>query len=125
MGIEHCAREGDESKYNLYKLIRMKFDLFTGFSLVPLQLFTLLGLGVSGLSSLLVLYMIARRIFLGSEAQGTFTLFAIVFFLISFAITGIGLLGEYVGRTYQLVCGRPRFLIRRTLGGDEDQNYSS
>ena len=115
VGMKHASREGDESKYTLYKLARMNFDLFTGFSLVPLQLFTFTGLVVSFLSSLLVAYLLVRRFVLGAEAEGVFTLFAILFFLLSFIITGIGMLGEYVGRTYQLLQDRPRYLIRKIL----------
>ena len=115
VGIVHIARENDTSKYNLYKLIRMYFDLFTGFSLLPLQVFTFLGLTISGISSLLVVYMVMRRLIVGPEAEGVFTLFAIVFFLISVVITGIGILGEYVGRIYQAVQNRPRYLIREIL----------
>jgi len=113
VGMRHASREGDASKYTLYKLARMNFDLFTGFSLVPLQLFTFTGLVVSFLSSLLVAYLLVRRFVLGAEAEGVFTLFAILFFLLSFVITGIGMLGEYVGRTYQLLQDRPRYLIRK------------
>lgn len=115
VGMRHASREGDASKYTLYKLARMNFDLFTGFSLVPLQLFTFTGLVVSFLSSLLVAYLLVRRFVLGAEAEGVFTLFAILFFLLSFVITGIGMLGEYVGRTYQLLQDRPRYLIRKIL----------
>lgn len=115
VGIEHKAREKGESKYNLYKLIRMYFDVFTGFSLVPLQLFTLFGLLISALSSLLVAYLLMRRFLLGPEAQGLFTLFAILFFLVSVVITGIGILGEYIGRIYQAVQGRPPYLVREIL----------
>jgi undecaprenyl-phosphate 4-deoxy-4-formamido-L-arabinose transferase len=115
VGMRHASREGDASKYTLYKLARMNFDLFTGFSLVPLQLFTFTGLVVSFLSSLLVAYLLVLRFVLGAEAEGVFTLFAISFFLLSFIITGIGMLGEYVGRTYQLLQDRPRYLIRKIL----------
>lgn len=118
VGIEHVARQGDESKYSLYSLIRLNFDLFTGFSLVPLHAFTLFGMTVSLLSSLLVAYMLLRRLIIGPEAQGLFTLFAILFFLVSVVITGIGILGEYIGRIYQLVRQRPRFLIREILTTD-------
>lgn len=122
--VDHHARSAGTSKYSYYKLIRLNFDLITGFTLVPLQLFTLLGFIVSGLSGLLVLYMIGRRIFLGPEVEGVFTLFAILYFLVSVAITGIGLVGEYVGRTYMMVMRRPRYVTREILepktGGKHD-----
>lgn len=113
--IRHDAREEGESKYDAYKLIRVTFDLFTGFSMAPLHVFTVFGFIVSALSGILVAYMVGRRIFLGPEAEGLFTLFAILFFLISVAITGIGIVGEYVGRIYEVVRKRPRFLIKEVL----------
>lgn len=116
--VEHREREAGESKYSLYHLIRLNFDLMTGFSVVPLQVFSMLGMLISVLSALLVLYLALRRIFVGPEVQGVFTLFGIVFFLIGMALFGIGMLGEYVGRIYQQVRSRPRYLIRAVLEQD-------
>lgn len=110
--VEHAARHAGVSNYNLYKLIRLNFDLMTGFSLVPLQLFTMVGMAVSGASLLLVFYMLLRRVIVGPEAEGIFTLFAILFFLLGVVITGLGIVGEYVGRIYQQVRARARFRIR-------------
>ena len=113
--VDHAARAAGESKYNLYRLIRLNFDLMTGFSLVPLQLFTIVGMAITGLSLLLVVYMIARRLVIGPEAEGLFTLFAILYFLVGVVIMGLGLVGEYVGRIYQEVRRRPRFRIRSII----------
>lgn len=113
--VNHEPRFSGTSKYNLYRLIRLNFDLITSFSLVPLQAFTLFGMIVSALSGLLVLYMVLRRLIIGSEAQGLFTLCAIIIFLISVAITGIGLVGEYLGRIFQTLSNRPRYMIRKVI----------
>ncbi len=113
--IRHDARLEGKSKYGIYKLVRVTFDLFTGFSMTPLHVFTFLGFLISSLSGLLVFYLLMRRLILGPEAEGVFTLFAIAFFLISVAITGIGIVGEYVGRIYQVVRHRPRYLIREVI----------
>jgi undecaprenyl-phosphate 4-deoxy-4-formamido-L-arabinose transferase len=110
--VEHAARHAGESKYSLYKLVRLNFDLMTGFSVVPLQLFTMVGMLVTAGSLVLVAIILGRRIFIGSEADGVFTLFAFLYFLAGVMIMGIGLLGEYVGRIYQEVRKRPRFQIR-------------
>lgn len=110
--VEHAARHAGTSNYNLYRLIRLNFDLMTGFSLVPLQVFTMVGMAVSAASLLLVVYMFLRRIFLGPEVEGIFTLFAILFFLLGVVITGLGIVGEYVGRIYQQIRSRARFRIR-------------
>ncbi len=110
--VDHAARHAGESKYSLYKLVRLNFDLMTGFSVVPLQLFTMVGMVVTAGSLVLVAIILGRRIFIGSEADGVFTLFAFLYFLAGVMIMGIGLLGEYVGRIYQEVRKRPRFQIR-------------
>ncbi len=113
--VEHNERAAGQSKYSLYKLIRLNFDLVTGFSVMPLQAFSVIGFILTILSGILVVYMVVQRIFEGPQVQGVFTLFAIVFFLIGIMLFGIGLLGEYVGRIYQEVQRRPRYLIRAIL----------
>lgn len=110
--VAHEQRQAGKSSYNLYKLIRYNFDLITGFSLVPLQLFTILGILVSFMSGLLVTYMILRRAIIGPEMEGIFTLFAIIFLLVGLCLLGLGVLGEYIGRIYQEVLKRPRFVIK-------------
>jgi undecaprenyl-phosphate 4-deoxy-4-formamido-L-arabinose transferase len=120
--IAHEERFAGSSKYSLYSLIRLNFDLITGFSVVPLQLFSMVGMLVALLSALFFVFLIVRRFMIGSEAEGLFTLFAIVFFLVGVALFGIGLLGEYVGRIYAQVRERPRYLVEAVLedGGEED-----
>ena len=113
--VGHEERFAGESKYSLYSLIRLNFDLMTGFSVVPLQVFSLIGTLVSLLSGVLVVYLGGRRLILGPEEGGLFTLFAIAFLLIGLALFGIGLLGEYIGRIYQEVRQRPRYVIDAVL----------
>jgi len=113
--VAHAERAAGESKYPLYKLIRLNFDLVTGFSLVPLQLFSLVGIGLSLASAAFVAYLAIRRLIVGPEAEGLFTLFGLDFLLMGILLFGIGLLGEYVGRIYQQVRERPRFTIQAIL----------
>lgn len=120
--VEHDERLAGESKYSLFKLIHLNFDLMTGFSLMPLQVFSIAGIAVSMGSFLFVLYMAYRRLAYGPEEGGTFTLFAIMFFLIGIILFGIGLLGEYVGRIYTQARERPHYLIRCRLGGDSGRD---
>ena len=114
--VAHAERSAGESKYSLYKLIRLNFDLMTGFSVVPLQLFALFGIITSVLSLAFALFLLIRRFVVGAEVEGVFTLFAILFFFVGIIIMGIGIVGEYVGRIYQEVRKRPRFVVRRTYG---------
>jgi undecaprenyl-phosphate 4-deoxy-4-formamido-L-arabinose transferase len=113
--VEHEERTAGESKYSFYSLIRLNFDLMTGFSIMPLQIFSMLGMAISFFSGALVVLLLIRRFFLGAEAEGLFTLFAIAFFMMGVILFGIGLLGEYVGRIYQQVQGRPRFVVQTIL----------
>ena len=113
--VAHAAREHGESKYSLYRLIRLNFDLMTGFSLAPLEFFTLSGMLISAASLAFVVFLAIRRLIVGPEAEGVFTLFGIVFFLIGVLLFGLGVVGEYVGRIYVQVRARPRFIISAVL----------
>ncbi|EKE01369.1 MAG: hypothetical protein ACD_21C00150G0005, partial [uncultured bacterium] len=120
--VDHAARFEGQSKYRLYDLIRLNFDLMTGYSLIPLQIFTLFGLGISFLSIVFVAFLFIRRLIIGPEAEGTFTLFAILFFLIGVILMGLGIMGEYIGRIYKEVQHRPRFAVKTVLGAKTDEN---
>ena len=117
INVRHEDRSAGESKYSVYRLIKLNFDLMTGFSTVPMQLFSALGFAVSILSVLFGIGLVVRRLVGGAEAaeQGLFTLFAIAFLLIGVTLFGLGLLGEYVGRIYEEVRRRPRYLIAAVL----------
>jgi undecaprenyl-phosphate 4-deoxy-4-formamido-L-arabinose transferase len=72
------------------------------------------GLCAAG-SFVLVLVLAYGRLFLHDDTNGVFTLFGILFFLLSVAMIGIGLIGEYVGRTYQVVRARQRYHVKEML----------
>lgn len=122
--VGHEQRHAGESKYSLYSLIRLNFDLMTGFSVVPLQLFSMVGMLISLGSALLVAYLFFRRLVIGPEEGGLFTLFAIAFFLIGIALFGVGLLGEYIGRIYMEVRQRPRYQIATVLDTTAEKNQA-
>ncbi len=113
--VRHEERHAGVSNYSFYRLVRLNFDLITGFSLAPLQVFTMFALACSAGSFVLVLILAGRRLFIGPEEGGLFTLFGILFFLVSVTMVGIGLIGEYVGRTYQVVRSRQRYHVREVL----------
>ena len=115
--VEHAERTAGASKYSLYGLVRLNFDLVTGFSLAPLQAFSLVGfllaLGAMGL----VCFQIIHRLVRGEAAEGVFNsiMDAFLLFVAGLVLFGIGLLGEYIGRIYQEVLRRPRFTISGVL----------
>ena len=117
VGVRHEERHAGVSNYSFYMLIRLNFDLITGFSIAPLQYFTMFAM-LSAVGSLaLVALLFYRRFLLGldHETFGVFTLFGVLFFLLSVAMIGIGLIGEYVGRTYQVVRARDRYHVKEII----------
>ena len=115
--VEHEERAAGESKYSLYKLIRLNFDLVTGFSVVPLQLFSFFGILVSLAALAAYFIVIAKRIIAG-EGDGLWVIWdrdILEFFLIGVQLFGMGLIGEYVGRIYQQVRERPRYVVQAIL----------
>jgi undecaprenyl-phosphate 4-deoxy-4-formamido-L-arabinose transferase len=114
--VGHAERERGTSKYGVFKLLRLNFDLMTGFSNLPIHLVGFMGVAIALLGLLFGLFLFIRRIFVGPEVEGVFTLFAILFVFVGLNTLGLALIGEYVGRIYREVRGRPRFVIRQTLG---------
>jgi undecaprenyl-phosphate 4-deoxy-4-formamido-L-arabinose transferase len=113
--VDHEERHAGQSKYSLYRLIRLNFDLVTGFSIVPLQWFSLIGMLLALGAGALFVLLVVRRFLLGAEVEGVFTLFALQFFLTGIMLFGFGLMGEYVGRIQQEVRRRPRYRISAVL----------
>ena len=115
--VKHEERSSGESKYSLYQLVKLNFDLMTGFSIVPMQMFTALGFTVSLVSVLFGAALGVRRLVYGPDPaeQGLFTLFAIAFLLIGISLFGLGMLGEYIGRIYEEVRRRPRYIVGAVL----------
>ncbi len=113
--VSHEERGAGQSKYSMMQLMRLNFDLMTGFSTAPMQVFSIIGIIISLLSVVFVIFLALRRLILGPEAEGVFTLFAIAFFLLGVALFGVGLVGEYVGRIYDEVRRRPRYIVGSVL----------
>lgn len=113
--VAHEDRGAGRSKYSVLRLMQLNFDLMTGFSTVPVQLFSAFGIFVSLLSTMLFVILMVRRFLFGAEVQGVFTLFALSFMFIGTALFGIGLVGEYVGRIYDEVRRRPRYIVGALL----------
>lgn len=114
--VGHAERERGASKYSLFKLIHLNFDFMTGFSHFPIHAVGFMGIAIALLGLLFALFLFFRRIFVGPEVEGVFTLFAILFVFVGLNTLGLAVVGAYVGRIYREVRGRPRYIIRQTLG---------
>jgi undecaprenyl-phosphate 4-deoxy-4-formamido-L-arabinose transferase len=116
--VAHEERMAGRSKYSFYRLLRLNFDLVTGFSLVPLQLFSLLGIVVSVASVLVYFLIVVKRVLAGELSGGLWALWdrdILQFLLIGVVLFGLGVVGEYVGRIYEQVRGRPRYIVGAVL----------
>ncbi|MBK9383729.1 MAG: glycosyltransferase [Planctomycetes bacterium] len=119
--VEHAERKAGSSKYSLWKLIQLQFDLLTGMTTFPLRLLSLIGGAISIFGVGFGALLLALRLIYGPAwaVDGVFTLFALLFTFVGLQFVGMGLLGEYIGRIYHDVRARPRALVERILGRDE------
>jgi undecaprenyl-phosphate 4-deoxy-4-formamido-L-arabinose transferase len=115
IAVAHAERAGGRSKYTLGRLLRLSFDLVTGFAVVPMHAFALTGLAVSGAA-------LAGLLVAAFAAKWLLVLIAAAFLLIGIALVGIGILGEYVVRIDREVRRRPRYVIRTTLSRERTEH---
>ncbi len=122
--VQHAKRSAGDSKYSLWKLINLQFDLLTGMTTFPLRLLNVLGVIISAFGVGFGLFLFLMRLIYGAEwaAAGVFTLFAILFIFIGAQFLGMGLLGEYIGRIYNDVRARPRYFIERVVGAGPSED---
>ena len=130
--VKHAMREKGESKYGFLKLIALQFDLLTSMTTFPLRLLSFMGAVIAACGVGFGILLLLLRFAYGADwaAQGVFTLFAVLFVFVGAQFIGLGLLGEYIGRIYHDVRGRPRFFIQEIRGvnslpADESRTFSS
>ncbi len=123
--VRHEARPTGKSRYGFLKLVNLQFDLLTSITNAPLRLLMMFGTVICFLGGGLGVLLLVLRLIYGAEwaVEGVFTLFAVLFMLVGLQFIGMGLLGEYIGRIYTDVRGRPRYYVEEVVGrgieGDE------
>ncbi len=119
--VAHAERSAGNSKYSLWKLINLQFDLLTSMTTFPLRLLNVLGSIISLFGLAFGFFLLVMRLIYGAEwaASGVFTLFAILFIFIGAQFLAMGLLGEYIGRIYSDVRARPRYFVERIIGENQ------
>lgn len=114
------ARTAGTTKYPLRKMLRFALDGITSFSYLPLQLATYLGFIVAAISMLFLLVVFVMRLANPAAAEPAFygqaSTLASVLFLGAVQLISLGIIGEYVGRIYDEVKGRPLYIVAETLG---------
>jgi undecaprenyl-phosphate 4-deoxy-4-formamido-L-arabinose transferase len=115
--IEHQARYSGEGGYNLFSSISLWMKMATGFSIVPLRFASMLGLMITFVSFVSLLFVVVARIFNPSLSAGWPSVISTILFLGGVQLACIGIIGEYIGRTYLLVNRKPQYIIRTTTFG--------
>jgi undecaprenyl-phosphate 4-deoxy-4-formamido-L-arabinose transferase len=123
--VAHEPRANGHSRYSPLRLLRLSFDLMTGFSLVPIQAVSVSGVIIALLGLGFGAFLLLRRLIVGPESEGVFTLFAILFGFVGLQILALGLIGEYIGRIYMEVRHRPRYVIQRVYEREGRRAYES
>ncbi|MFQ5576660.1 MAG: glycosyltransferase family 2 protein [Anaerolineae bacterium] len=122
-GVEYVREErfAGDTHYPFRKMFKFALDAITGFSYAPLQIATYAGFTIAGLSALGALLVIYARLFLASQAFfGQATTLVAVLFLGGIQLITLGIIGEYLGRIYDEVKGRPLYVVREARGFDDD-----
>jgi dolichol-phosphate mannosyltransferase len=113
---ERHVRFAGETKYPLSKMIRFALDGVTSFSTVPLRWATWAGLVASAISVLGIVYAIVTRLMTNSWVPGWAAMFVAVLFVGGVQLLSLGAIGEYVGRIYSEIKGRPLYVVAERLG---------
>jgi polyisoprenyl-phosphate glycosyltransferase len=117
--FERQPRYQGNTKWNYWKLWNFALDGITSFSLLPLKIWTYIGLIISLLSLFYASFLVIRTIFLGIDVPGYASLMVAILFLGGIQLITLGIIGEYLGRVYEEIKGRPLYLVRDLYGLDK------
>jgi dolichol-phosphate mannosyltransferase len=125
MPYKRHARKAGATKYPLRKMLKFALDGITSFSYLPLQLATYMGFITAALSLLFILVVFVLRLTGGDPESAAFygqaATLASVLFIGAVQLICLGIIGEYVGRIYDEVKGRPLYIVADALGYSEEQ----
>lgn len=109
--IAHQARQQGEGNYNLSRSISLWLKMATSFSILPLRLASFAGLSIAGLSGILILFVVIQKLLHPELPAGWTSLIAVILFIGGIQTFFMGLIGEYLGRTYLKLNRKPQFVI--------------
>lgn len=109
-------RQAGESKWNYWRLWNFAIDGITSFSALPLKLWSYVGIFLSFMSMLYAAFLFVRTLVMGIELPGYASMMVVILFLGGIQLITLGVIGEYLGRIYTEVKGRPLYLVRRLYG---------
>lgn len=112
--IEHGARHEGEGNYNISRSVALWLKMATSFSVLPLRLASFAGFALAALSLLMILYVIVEKLLHPELPAGWASLIATILFIGGIQTLCIGMMGEYLGRTYLKLNHKPQFVVGRT-----------
>jgi hypothetical protein len=113
--VVHSARYAGETKYSWIKSFKLAFNAITSFSCKPLQVATTLGVFISFVSFLCIIYLILLKLIYNRAVSGWTSVAVLILFMGGVQMLLLGILGEYVGRNYAESQHRPLYIIDQTL----------
>ena len=116
--VERMERHAGRSKYNLRRLISLALDGVFSFSIVPLRAASVVGAISVLLTTLLALYSLYAKLFLGQSPRGFTATILTIAFVSGVNLFFLGVIGEYIGRIYKEVKGRPVYVVERVTRTD-------
>ena len=117
--VEHNRREAGTSNYTFGKLIRHAVNMMTGFSVLPLQVASLIGFALTLFGIMVLVYVVGRWLLQGSVVQGFAFLASIVAIFSGAQLFALGIIGEYLARMHFRMMDRPSYAIRKETGCDD------
>lgn len=118
---ENVERVAGQTKWSFWKLFRYSIDGFVNFSQTPLTIASWIGVLFSVLSVLVVLFIVIRKLcFGGSSVDGWASLVCLITFIGGVQLVCLGIIGQYLSKTYLEVKGRPHYILRETNASDAD-----
>ena len=113
--VDHHLRKTGQTKYGILPLLRLTWDLITGYSNFPLRLVTYLGLLGAGLGFAIMMFLLYQRLVAGILIEGFVVLSAVFSFFAGVQLLSIGLLGEYLGRVHLQILNRPDYIVHKVI----------
>lgn len=122
VGFTVCKRAGGESKYSLLKLLSLSLRGITSFSINPLRLSSIIGLFFSMLAFLYCTYAVYVHVFTDNTVPGWTSIIASALLISGVQMVMLGIIGEYLGKTFIAAKERPQYIIRDAVFPDKSSN---
>ena len=113
--VDHHLRKTGQTKYGVLPLLRLTWDLITGYSNFPLRLVTYLGLLGASLGFSIMMFLLYQRLVAGILIEGFVVLSAVFSFFAGVQLLSIGFLGEYLGRVHLKIQNRPEYIVHKVI----------